>query len=115
MKITDKYKTLDFILGFNQGRDFERKKTLNWLKNFDLRRQAVGALKSAINDHGPITKELIGSAAKRVNGMLKQERKKIIKKYEKEMIAQLAEQDSYKVQVDGSSPSHLTYHLTIKL
>lgn len=30
-----------------------------------------GALKSAIHDHGPITKEMMGSASKRVVGALK--------------------------------------------
>lgn len=34
-------------------------------------RAIIGALKSAIHDHGPITKELITSAAKRIYGTLK--------------------------------------------
>ena len=101
-------KSQEYILGFNAGRNFERKKTLDWLKNVDLIRQASGALKTMINSHGPITKELIPSAAKRIRGMFKEERKKMIKKYELEVIVQPVERDSYKVQVDGSSPSHLT-------
>lgn len=36
-----------------------------------LMRRIIGGLKSAINDHGPVTKELISSAAKRIYGNLK--------------------------------------------
>jgi hypothetical protein len=36
-----------------------------------LLRVVIGALRSCIHDHGPITPEWIGSAAKRVVGNLK--------------------------------------------
>lgn len=36
-------------------------------------RKIIGALKSTINDHGPITRELITSAAKRIYGHLKEQ------------------------------------------
>jgi hypothetical protein len=36
-----------------------------------LERAIVGALRSAIHDHGPITPEDVGSAAKRVIGNLR--------------------------------------------
>jgi hypothetical protein len=36
-----------------------------------IERAVVGALRAAIRDHGPITPEHIGSAAKRVVGNLK--------------------------------------------
>lgn len=36
----------------------------------DLERQVIGALRSTIEAHGPITKEQIGSAAKRIAGQL---------------------------------------------
>jgi hypothetical protein len=35
-----------------------------------LRRAVIGALRSAIKDHGPITPEQVGSAAKRILGNL---------------------------------------------
>jgi hypothetical protein len=35
-----------------------------------LERAVIGALRSAIRDHGPITAESVGSAAKRIIGNL---------------------------------------------
>lgn len=43
-----------------------------------------GALKQTINSHGPITKELIGSATKRIFGSLLEEPKVVIVEPEKE-------------------------------
>jgi hypothetical protein len=40
-------------------------------ENEGAERAIVGALRSAINDHGPITPETIGSAAKRIVGNLR--------------------------------------------
>lgn len=37
----------------------------------DLQKRIAGALRATINDHGPITKEWIGSATKRLLGALK--------------------------------------------
>jgi hypothetical protein len=44
------------------------------LSSSSIERAVVGALRSAIRDHGPITPEQIGSAAKRIVGNLKNAR-----------------------------------------
>lgn len=41
-----------------------------------IRKMVVGSLREAIRAHGPITKLLIGSAAKRITGTLLAEEKK---------------------------------------
>ena len=101
-------KNKDYIRGFYDGREFERQQTINWLKTADLRKLSSGALKSVIDAHGPITKEMIGSAAKRIKGMFKEERLRIAEKYKQRALAQLAEQEAYIPQVDGSIPSRPT-------
>jgi hypothetical protein len=58
--------------------DYEKAnlETINKLrrqKELDIRR-INGALKQTINAHGPITKELIGSASKRIYGALLKEK-----------------------------------------
>lgn len=46
--------------------------TTSW-SEVKLTRIVAGALRSAMNDHGPIGEEQMGSAAKRVAGQLKGE------------------------------------------
>ena len=40
------------------------------IQQTELFRAIVGALKAAINNHGPVTPEFIGSAAKRIYGAI---------------------------------------------
>jgi hypothetical protein len=47
--------------------------TIKHISRTQLEKRIAGALKDCINQHGPITSELTGSAAKRVGGLLKQE------------------------------------------
>jgi len=42
----------------------------------DLEREIAGALRQTINDHGPITRDLIGSAAKRITAAIREAAKR---------------------------------------
>lgn len=46
-------------------------KGLDWSRRSQLERVVAGALKSCINDHGPIRRDNLGSASKRVLAQLK--------------------------------------------
>lgn len=64
----DIHKILEFI-------DLYEKNNLDTIKKLKRKKEADvkkinGALKQTINAHGPITKELIGSASKRIYGSL---------------------------------------------
>lgn len=49
--------------------DTKRQRPLDIFQDTRMKR-IIGALKSTINDHGPVTKDLITSAAKRIYGNL---------------------------------------------
>ena len=64
----DIHKILEFI-------DLYEKNNLDTIKKLKRKKESDvkkinGALKQTINAHGPITKELIGSASKRIHGSL---------------------------------------------
>jgi len=75
---------IDKILSIVDMYEKDNLDTINKLKrekNLDVRR-INGALKQTINAHGPITKELIGSASKRIYGTL-------LGKYKESLITKL--------------------------
>jgi len=78
-------KTQD-VEGFLKAIDEYEQDNLNTIEKLKLRkditlRKIKGGLKQTIDAHGPITKELIGSATKRVYGMfLENKRQNIIKR-----------------------------------
>ena len=57
------------IIDIYEKNNLDTIKKLKREKHLDVRR-INGALKQTINAHGPITKELIGSASKRIYGTL---------------------------------------------
>ncbi len=63
------------------GKKQERSNVVSWLLTNNMRVQIVGALQCMIQDHGPVTKEMIGSATKRINGSIREERKRLAEKY----------------------------------
>lgn len=64
----DVNKILEFIDLYEKN-NLDTIKKLKRLKQLETRKIS-GALKQTINAHGPITKDLIGSAAKRIYGAL---------------------------------------------
>jgi len=71
---------LNKILKYIDEYEIENVKTINKLKRkrkLDIRR-INGAIKQTINAHGPISKDLIGSASKRIYGALLEDKKENI-------------------------------------
>lgn len=66
---------------FNEGKQNEREHIIKWLETSNLVKQINGGLRCSIDAHGPITKEMIGVASKRINGQIKEERKRLAEKY----------------------------------
>lgn len=56
-----------YLAGFRDGIHYAPRWNRQWLD-----RIVSGSIRSCVNDHGPIHKDLIGSATKRVNHQLKQ-------------------------------------------
>jgi len=72
LEITTKKPNIDKILQAIDEYEKDNENTIEKLKKgkkVELNR-INGALKQSINAHGPITKELIGSASKRIHGAL---------------------------------------------
>ena len=55
--------------------EVERHRSRAQIERADLERQIVGALRSAIDAHGPITRLIVGSAAKRVTRQIEAARR----------------------------------------
>lgn len=84
LELSNTTPNIDKILSIVDMYEKDNLDTINKLKrekNLDVRR-INGALKQTINAHGPITKELIGSASKRIYGTL-------LGKYKESLITKL--------------------------
>lgn len=84
LELSNTTPNIDKILDIVDIYEKDNLDTINKLKrekNLDVRR-INGALKQTINAHGPITKELIGSASKRIYGTL-------LGRYKKSLITKL--------------------------
>lgn len=85
VELNESKPNIDVILNYIYQYEKDNLDTINKLKRekvLDVKR-INGALRQTINIHGPITKELIGSATKRIIGTLLKDKPKvnIIKKF----------------------------------